>query len=312
MKNLRSFFNEDRIAVITSQVDVFDWLKARNIEVHMLDSLTRLPTSVVDLCGSVEHHSQMRSLIEKSPHTKLISIPQSSFDGSCEALLYSFKQLLNSDCIASLKKQGKLLPLFERTSKIHFRGNKASGNCLLQTEIEISTLEFTDLSPGTTCSVAQLFEISIDHANSLAPAPFDISGTFKFSGLLAARSPRYSGDFVSPKYIQDLLAVVAKSTYAEVIIEKNLVVSAKVDGVDIKAFMGAMTGPRGLYLTEFAIGLNNQIKQEIDWGMNSQLNEGIEGIHFGIGDGTSGLHIDILCPDVICNFEFDTANMDAT
>ncbi|WP_259697667.1 hypothetical protein [Pseudomonas brassicacearum] len=57
-------------------------------------------------------------------------------------------------------------------------------------------------------------------------------------------------------------------------------------------------GARGLRLTEFAIGVNSEIKPLIDYKMNSQLNEGIDGVHLAIGDGSSGYHIDFLSPAV--------------
>lgn len=308
MKNLHAFFNDDNIAIVTSQSDVFHWMIARNIEAYMLDSIVHLPANVVDLCGSTAHHVKMRSLIETSPQTKLISIPQNSFDGSSAAVLYSFNQLINSDCLDSVAKQGELLPLFENTSSLSFSGKHTSGVCHLSDEIQLSTLDFTDFSPGTTCSVAQLFEVSIDHAHSTSPAPFDISGSFEFSGLLAARSPHYSGNVIPQEAIHSLIDMAAQSAYAKLVIEKNQIVSIRVDGVEIKDLIASKTGPGGLQLTEFAIGLNRRIKKEIDWRINSQLNEGVEGVHFGIGDGTSGLHIDFLCPEVIYNFEFEAVD----
>ena len=57
-------------------------------------------------------------------------------------------------------------------------------------------------------------------------------------------------------------------------------------------------GSRGLKLTEFAIGVNEAITPSIDYKINSQMNEGISGVHLAIGDGSSRYHIDFLSPAV--------------
>jgi hypothetical protein len=44
--------------------------------------------------------------------------------------------------------------------------------------------------------------------------------------------------------------------------------------------------------------VNKTIVGEVDYGVNSQINEGIEGIHVAIGDAVTGYHIDLLCPAV--------------
>lgn len=51
-------------------------------------------------------------------------------------------------------------------------------------------------------------------------------------------------------------------------------------------------------LTEFAVGVNEAIEPLIDYRFNSQMNEGINGVHVAIGDGSTGYHIDFLSPTV--------------
>jgi hypothetical protein len=88
---------------------------------------------------------------------------------------------------------------------------------------------------------------------------------------------------------------------ALLVIEDNTITSLKINGNEQIKLLDLASGPRGLKLTEFAIGVNDSITESINYKMNSQLNEGISGIHVAIGDGSSGYHIDFLCPGVIVN-----------
>ena len=50
-------------------------------------------------------------------------------------------------------------------------------------------------------------------------------------------------------------------------------------------------------LVEMAISNNPGLEaSELDWSVNSVLNEGARGIHFAVGDGVTGAHIDFICP----------------
>lgn len=52
-------------------------------------------------------------------------------------------------------------------------------------------------------------------------------------------------------------------------------------------------------LTEMAFGTNTGYDASlVDWRYNSQLNEGPVGIHFAVGEGLTGVHIDFVCPGV--------------
>lgn len=79
---------------------------------------------------------------------------------------------------------------------------------------------------------------------------------------------------------------------------ENKVTSLQADNEEHIETLKSAAGIRGLGLTEFAIGVNEDIAAFIDYKVNSQMNEGINGVHLAIGDGSSGFHIDFLSPDV--------------
>ncbi len=81
-------------------------------------------------------------------------------------------------------------------------------------------------------------------------------------------------------------------------IEHNRVRSFKVAGEEYLALLDQAAGQRGLYLSEFAIGVNDAIGPNINYSHNSPMNEGIKGVHVALGDGVNGYHIDFLCPGI--------------
>ncbi|MHC8402002.1 hypothetical protein ACYZTX_21715 [Pseudomonas sp. MDT1-17] len=81
-------------------------------------------------------------------------------------------------------------------------------------------------------------------------------------------------------------------------VEDNIITSLKVKNEEHLKLLDLAAGSRGLKLTEFAIGVNEAIASSIDYKINSQMNEGISGVHLAIGDGSSGYHIDFLSPAV--------------
>lgn len=304
LESLIDFFQNDDITLITSHSDITSWATDKGLRSIIIDAIETLPPCVLDICCSMTHYAKMGKLIERSPLSKVISIPQASFDGDLPALVYSCERLLESDILRSLSQQSGICSLLEQTSRIflHDAENHCAGHCDLDAEIDLSVFDTADFLSLRSCSVAQLFEASIEHADQSKITPFDICGEFRFSGLLAARSPRYQGKKYDRNAIANLIRSVAKARSKRLLIRQNKIISMTLDGVDIAPAIRHWTGPRALNITEFAIGVNDAITSSIDWHINSQMNEGIKGIHFGVGDGVSGLHVDILCPHLTPEF----------
>jgi hypothetical protein len=77
-----------------------------------------------------------------------------------------------------------------------------------------------------------------------------------------------------------------------------------LDTVPDEALMGqllrAFTGDADLSLVELSFGTNMTLFPDtVDWTINAQLHEGLHGVHAGIGDGVTGVHIDFVCPGVV-------------
>jgi hypothetical protein len=89
----------------------------------------------------------------------------------------------------------------------------------------------------------------------------------------------------------------------EVIVENSRAVSISIDNVDITKKIREYSNPEyDLLLVEMAVSTNSSLQpNEIDWSVNSFMNEGVEGIHIAVGDGMTGAHIDFICPGVSTN-----------
>ncbi|TCP21886.1 hypothetical protein EV207_13928 [Scopulibacillus darangshiensis] len=85
-----------------------------------------------------------------------------------------------------------------------------------------------------------------------------------------------------------------------IVIEDSHVKHVFTGNLDLAEELEELTNKRSeLVLTEMAFSTNGGItEKDLDWSKNSQLNEGAIGIHFGIGDGLTGAHIDFICPGV--------------
>jgi hypothetical protein len=134
--------------------------------------------------------------------------------------------------------------------------------------------------------------------NPEEPCPFSFNGTLTVSGILTVlRKPNPSLPDNLKTRLRDLSYRISLEG-ARLSIRDNIIISLKTENEEHINTLELAAGPRGLKLTEFAIGVNEAIAKSIDYKINSQMNEGVSGVHLAIGDGSSGYHIDFLSPDV--------------
>ena len=124
---------------------------------------------------------------------------------------------------------------------------------------------------------------------------FRIEGQLPVSGMLAARGASLPPELV-PLHTE---AVARAARYATrrtdgiLHVRDNRVESFEVDGEEWAPTLFELSGKAyDLNVLEFAIGTN--ALTDVDWTVNSCLNEGIEGIHVAVGDGKVGAHIDFV------------------
>lgn len=232
----------------------------------------------------------------ESPVKKLIFCAVHVFDASIDSVFYTLELLLQSDIQSALQLQRKVLEKLECHKHLRVTG--------VDTQVEVSI--FDDAKPYAliaedVCgdfvhSVAEFFEVHYAHMNSLKPCPFHAEGVLKVAGILTVlrKSDSPCSQDLKDK-LKKLTGRVAEYG-AMAVVKNNKLRSFKVDNKEEIELLIAAAGPRGGQLTEFAIGVNKSLAPIVDFSVNSQMNEGVDGVHVAIGDGSTGYHIDFLSP----------------
>jgi hypothetical protein len=188
--------------------------------------------------------------------------------------------------------------------------NQASFEGSLGTDIEVTfgaEVEFTMLTElkvpvGDPSPLACFFEFETEiweEQMGTGRPPFVVNGIIRPSGILTAYGPgRYGADHAAVRRAREL-ARRASTAHTTVKISDDVICVIKIDDDDVTNEFSSLAGPHGLHVSEFAIGFYRAAEGSLDWRINSPVNEGVQGIHLGIGDGYSGMHFDFVCDDVI-------------
>lgn len=142
----------------------------------------------------------------------------------------------------------------------------------------------------------RIFRSSLCSHEASRTLPIFFSGELNISGILTVlRKPNPMLPEDMKMKLQQLSDTLSENGGLLTVVE-NKVTSLRTGNGEYIEVLKMAAGTRGLELTEFAIGVNDEIAPLIDYKMNSQLNEGVGGVHLAIGDGSSGYHIDFLSP----------------
>ena len=225
----------------------------------------------------------------------IVHLPAVKFDGSLSVIQYSLKQLMSSDIEQALTIRDflydKIADIESELTLSDVRGSKL--NCQLTDNIEIANADL-ELEPGWFYSVAEFWESSVVNTKA-NKSSFSVDGIFYFDGILTQTTTQETkeNNWKPLKYLTDKM-VNSQEKYLR--IEDNAITQLVIDGEDETSVLLDMTYSleRGLSLTEIAFGVNKNIRETVDWSINSVVNEGIYGTHIGIGMAQKAPHIDFI------------------
>lgn len=229
---------------------------------------------------------------------RCIFFPLHVFEASIDNASYSLECFLKSDITRSLPEQRKALELVNSKSPLTLVGHGTQSTVTISNDAVPYAILEEDVQGDFVHSVAEFFEVHFAHLKQQDPCPFLVSGEFLVFGMLAVLR-RADSVPIGIKALLNTLRGEVASKQALLKVSNNVVRSFKVDGRDYIDLIQRAAGPRGANLTEFAIGVNRAVTPLVDFSINSQMNEGVSGVHVAVGDGTTGYHIDFLCPGVI-------------
>ena len=169
-------------------------------------------------------------------------------------------------------------------------------------EVEFNMLAELSVPMNTFNSVQSFlefaYEVDEQELTSGSGNNISVDGTIIADGILAAYGPgTFSADHAVALRAREMV-VQAGATTTRVDVSGNTIKRIQVGSLDATETFQSLTGPCGLGISEFSFGFYAPEPGSIDWTMNSPFNEGVQGIHIGIGGGYSGMHFDFVTTDL--------------
>jgi len=243
------------------------------------------------LLTQYETQSKMKELWDESGGI-FVHLTASKFDPSRQALHYSLEKLFampNYQSIIDHRDSMYDKALSASAIKINTGSNHCL-ECTLTNEVEVANYD-KELRPGWLYSIAEFFETSMVNVQK-DKSSFCAQGTFAFTGITHLENFLELKENYKP-LIDEMTALTLKGdnllTCQDNRITQITLGSKDFTDVIINSSKGTM---RETALTEFAFGAVDH--QNIDWSINSIFNEGILGVHVGIGMGLDFPHVDFI------------------
>ncbi|MDR8368104.1 hypothetical protein [Pseudomonas sp. JL3] len=298
---ISTLFGHEELSIIADSEDFLRECALLGFNTANISKLEKLPKNSVVFSFSNDAAKMTFELAKNTESKKSVFCATQVFEPTVAAALYSLKLLLSCNFEHALCTQRSVLNMLNSNESFLLSGNDADAQVSVSPHAQPYALLAEDVSHDFVQSVAEFFEVHYAHMNPQEPCPFSFTGTLKIAGILTVlRKPNPilpEGLKTSLRWLSDRISEEG----ALLSIKDNTITSLKVKNEEHIKLLDLAAGSRGLQLTEFAIGVNEAIASNIDYKINSQMNEGISGVHLAIGDGSSGYHIDFLSPSVNVN-----------
>lgn len=298
MIKIHTLFGAEEFWIVADSQEFLDECAVQGLKTVHIHEISTLPRNSIVFSFSNNAAKLTLEMAKATPVKKSVFCAAQVFDPSFDSADYSLHLLLNSDFKKALKRQRFFLNMLNSYDSFTISGKDTYGSVMLNRQAQPYALIAEDISENFIHSVAEFFEVHYAHMTTQEPCPFCVNGKLKISGILTVlrkTNPQLPKDI--RVRLQRLSDTVAKTGGSLTVVGNEVTSLTTSDGEHIETLKLA-AGARGLGLTEFAIGVNEEIAPLINYNVNSQMNEGISGIHLAIGDGSSGFHIDFLSPTV--------------
>ncbi|MNK86532.1 hypothetical protein D3C87_1064470 [compost metagenome] len=295
---IKTLFGTEEPSIIADSEVFLQECSKLGFKTANISDIAALPKNSIVFSFTNDAAKRVFEIAKNTGNKKSVFCAVQVFDPTLDSALYSLDLLLRSDFERALIAQRRVLNMLNSHDSFALTGNDADAQVTIFSHAQPYALIAEDIEIDFIQSVAEFFEVHYAHMNSQNPSPFCFHGTLKIAGILTVlRKPNSKlpdGLKNSLKWLSDLISEKG----AVLSVKNNTVTSLKINDDEHVKLLDLAAGRRGLKLTEFAIGVNDRIATSINYKTNSQLNEGISGVHLAIGDGSSGYHIDFLSPSV--------------
>jgi hypothetical protein len=308
-RSLAPVFASPQLLFVTDDPKLASWLRIQNVGAFLLDEVGGLSKqrrkNVVLLPTQREGLSFFR-LERFFKGSRVLIIPLVAFDPSLEAFIYTLELLASSDFAQATKDNARWISILEEgeVQRIVFKGRYGELEIALKNRLDLMLPRTqASLLPGEWEAIGMFFEIAMipDNEDFFHPG-YVVNGEVEVPGVAVAHHR------IMPRQLA-CLPIKAWQLLGGLIREGRFPLRIKIENSQLKEVCSAdgddftnqireLSNPQlELMLVEMAISNNPGLEAyPLDWSVNSVLNEGIRGIHFAVGDGVTGAHIDFICP----------------
>ncbi|MEH2083604.1 MAG: hypothetical protein V7K89_27625 [Nostoc sp.] len=284
-----------KIPIIIDNIQLESYFKKQGYQTIIFDkydySCKKIAFAVI---SDYSYHDR---LIQQSytSESSLIHLLAVRYDASPQVIAYSFEKLLSCDLVQALELRNKIYEqIAEVEDELYLYDDRGSKlKCLLSESLEVLNTE-DELEPGWFYSISEMLVSGILNIQN-DKSSFSIDGTFFFDGIIYA-----CGNAQVKKRNQDaltyLLEKVASSKEKYIDINENTITRLVLDGSDETDILLEIDYvlERSLSFTEIGFGCNKNIEKNVNWQINSIMNQGVYGTHIGIGMAQSSPYIDFI------------------
>ena len=297
---LEPLFADKNYYFLVDSNKIRDHLESEGFKVLMFKEGMSLPNSIISIQTSSQHFLSLKDILNDSPNARVLTIPLIAFDNSEKSTYYLLKMLAICNFKKAFEKKQELIDIIMNVgNKIVLTHDKENLlYCDFSNKVEFKYPSKLQIGKGSSRSVAEYLELNFNHLYPEIPSCYNLNGQFKFDSCLFAIHP--SIDRIQKTQIElakNLFDDVVHSKECMMYIDNNKITSFIIGGNkklnDLKKIAGES---RNSNITELAFGLNSSILGKTNWNYNSQINEGCFGMHLGIGDGKTGIHMDFIHP----------------
>lgn len=293
-----TLFGSEEFWILADSTAFVNECAHRGLKSQDIKEINKLPLCSIIFSFSNAAAKFTLEVANATPAKRAIFCALQVFEPSLRCANYSLDLILKSDFNRALERQRVILNMFNSGREFNILGNGSRGQLTLIEQAEPYALIAEDVSGSFIHSVAEFFEVHYAHMRPQEPCPFIFNGTLRVSGILTVlRKPNSLLPLDIKVKLERLSDAIVKHA-GFLTVTDNKMTSLMVGNDEYIDVLNAAAGNRGTELTEFAVGVNDEIAMLMDYSMSSQMNEGIAGVHVAIGDGSSGFHIDFLCPEV--------------
>ncbi len=245
------------------------------------------------------HRKADRSLRAQFANCRVLFVPIVAFDDDPDTVVYTVERILETDFQAGLEQNEAWLEMLRNKSDgvLHFTGPGTDLRCRIGDDIQVFTSVDLTIATGEWVSVADYCEVQLTapKIGSWCDA-FVVDGYAETVGVLAAQDARATpaGEERVAR-ARRLRAELVENGPVRLEIRESALCSATAGDREYLEEISEVTNPDyGMHLTEFGLGSNTSIGPSVRWRLNSQLNEGAGTFHLGLGEGTTGAHMDFV------------------